>query len=488
MRARGTSPKSTHFDPSYRGVLAASAHFMHSDIRPVSRTFVQRPAHAGPHFVPRVMLLTSGLGQGHTRVAQAIAANLIQQSMEVDTLDLWSLMNPGVASICHHTYLRLVQEYPDLYERLYQLDEHTWRQVLESEAGPPAAVLEVLELIASIAADADSPEVKSLRFSSDRFLLSLLCAALPYDGASLAGNGVRARLALMKWTWMRLVKRLENVIRSAAPDIIVCTQMIPAAMVSALKQRRKLGVPTMGVLTDFGVHDFWIQSGVNRYCVAHESMAATFKADGRENDVVVTGVPLMPSFAAPLSQSEARRQLRLPVQGRFVLVLGGGLGLGVDAVAQRLLEPASELQVIVMPGRNAEARSSLMELQRRYADRLRIFAWTERMDVYMRAADVVVGKPGGVSVAEVLACGRPLFATRSLGGQEGFNVRFLEHHEVGALVRDHELYARVRSTLAKPDVLQAMQMRAWTLGNRNGARYVTDLILGLSWATQWKTH
>ncbi len=433
------------------------------------------------------MLLTSGLGQGHTRVAQAVAAGLIQESVVVETLDLWSLMNPGVASIVHQTYLRLVQEHPDLYERLYQLDEHTWRQVLESEAGPPAAVLEVLELIASIATDAASPEMRSLRYSSDRFLLSLLCTALPYDGASLAGNGVRARLALMKWTWLRLVKRLESVIRAAAPDMIICTQMIPAAMVSSLKQRRKLHAPTIGVLTDFGVHDFWVQPGVDRYCIADDSMIARFKTSGREADVVATGVPLMPSFAQPLSQAEARRQLQLPDQRPAVLVLGGGLGLGVDAVAQRLLAPASDAYVMVVSGRNSDAEAKLAALAQRYPTRLRVCGWTERMDIFMRACDVVVGKPGGVTVAESLACGRPLFATRSLGGQEGFNVDFLERKGVGALVRDYELFEQVQATLAQPDVLAAMQMRAWALGTRHGARYVTDLALDLSWAARIKT-
>jgi processive 1,2-diacylglycerol beta-glucosyltransferase len=470
------------------GVIALQSHksaeisCMQSHIHRASRL----PPHGRPGsgFAPRVLLLTSGLGQGHTRVAHAIAAGLVQQSIEAETLDLWSLMNPGVVSIVHHTYLRLVQEYPELYERLYQLDEHTWRQILESESGPPAAVLEVLELIASIAADASSPEVRSLRFSSDRLLLALLCTALPYDGASLGGNGVKARLALLKWTWLRLVKRLETMIRAASPDIIVCTQMIPAAMVSSLKQRRKFHVPTIGVLTDFGVHDFWIQAGVDRYCVAHDSMLPAFDADRRRADVVVTGVPLMPAFAQPLSQPEARRQLHLPLQGPLVLVLGGGLGLGVDAVASRLLEPASSMQVLVMPGRNNEAQLALAKLSAAYPDRLRVGAWTERMDIHMRAADIVVGKPGGVTVAEVLACGRPLFATRSLGGQEGFNVNFLERHGVGALVRDHELFERVRSTLARPDELAATQVRAWALGHRNGTRHASDLILDLSWAAR----
>ncbi len=433
--------------------------------------------------MPKVLLLTSGLGQGHTRVAQAVAARLIQEGAEVTIFDLWSLMNPGVVSIVHHTYLRLVQEHPDLYERLYRLDERTWRQVLESEAGPPAAVLEVLELIASIANDAAAPEVKSLRYSSDRFLLSLLCTALPYDGASLGGNGVRARLALMKWTWMRLVKRLETEIRDTAPDVIVCTQMIPAAMVASLKQRRRLATPTIGVLTDFGVHDFWMQRHIDRYCVAHESMLGAFAAE-RRADVVVTGVPLMPAFTQPLAQDEARRQLRLPLNRRIVLVLGGGLGLGVDAVAKRLLDECDDCLVLVMPGRNQQAHAALAALCREHPHDLRVGEWTERMDICIRAADVVVGKPGGVTVAEVLACGRPLFATRSLGGQEGFNVDFLERHDVGALVRDRALFEAVHAMLSDPARLSAAQVRAWALGSRDGARYVSDLVLDLSWAAR----
>jgi processive 1,2-diacylglycerol beta-glucosyltransferase len=457
---------------------------MRSPLGPYSRSSVRRLPVARSAFTPKVLLLTSGLGQGHTRVAEAVAAGLLQQSVPAQTIDLWSLMNPGVARIVHHTYLRLVQEHSDLYERLYQLDEHTWRQILESETGPPAAVLEVLELIASIATDANAPDIRTLRYSSDRFLLTLLCTALPYDSASLAGNGVKARLAIMKWTWLRLVKRLEGVIRGAAPDMIVCTQMIPAAMVSSLKQRHKFHTPAIGVLTDFGVHDFWIQRGVDRYCVATESMRASFTADRRANDVVVTGVPLMPAFAQPIPQSEARRQLRLPLHGQLVLVLGGGLGLGVDAVARRLLEPGGDLHVIALPGHNEEAKAALARMSQEFPYRLHAAGWTDRMDLFLRAADVVVGKPGGVSVAESLACGRPLFATRSLGGQEGFNVDFLQRHGVGALVQDHDLFARVAAMLSQPDELAAAQARAFALGVRSGGKYVSDLILDLAWTAR----
>ena len=438
-------------------------------------TFVPRTL--GDAERPRVLLLTSGLGLGHVRAAQAIEQALESEAI-VQTVDFWSLINPGVAAAIHETYLSLVQNYPDLHERLYQLDEHTWRQILESESGPPRAVLEVLELISRIAAEKGEHAVRGGKYASDRLLLSLLCAALPYDGDSLAGNGVRARLALLKWTWLRLIRRLEPAIKKFAPNVIIGTQMIPAAMACYLKQRGKHNAPMIGVMTDFGVHDFWKQSGIDRYCVAHESVASRGGGD-LADPVIATGVPLMPAFAATISQEEARVELNIQPDVPVVLVLGGGLGLSVDAATSALLEQPSDVQIIAMPGKNAAARATLDALKQRYPNRLRVCEWTDRMDLYLRASDLVVGKPGGISVAEALACGRPLLATRSLGGQEGFNVNFLERNEVGGLVSDRELVARVQALLKDRTALRAMQDRAASLGKRDGALKIAGLALDM---------
>ena len=145
-----------------------------------------------------------------------------------------------------------------------------------------------------------------------------------------------------------------------------------------------------------------------------------------------------------------------------------------------LLQRQSATHLIVMPGKNHKARATLDQLAAQHPQRLKVCDWTDRMDIYLRASDIVVGKPGGISVAEALACGRPLLATRSLGGQEGFNIDFLARHGAGGLVPDGELLARVDSLLQDRDVLQNMQRRAWLLGRRDGAARIAELALDLA--------
>ena len=127
---------------------------MSAEARTVSARPTTRPRIPGAA-APRVLLLSSDLGAGHSRAAKAIELAILARApgTQVRTLDFWSLMHANVADAVRQTYLRLVQEHPHLYERIYQLDERTWRRIIEGDEPPPPQLREGLEQITAILAD-----------------------------------------------------------------------------------------------------------------------------------------------------------------------------------------------------------------------------------------------------------------------------------------------------------------------------------------------
>lgn len=102
-----------------------------ASVRPARRP-AGPPGIAGVGGARRVLLLTSGLGSGHVRAVKAVeeawcAAN---PQITVHVLDFWSLIDPGVADVIQQSYLRLVSAHPDLYDRVYYLDQRLWRALL----------------------------------------------------------------------------------------------------------------------------------------------------------------------------------------------------------------------------------------------------------------------------------------------------------------------------------------------------------------------
>jgi len=425
-------------------------------------------------YAPRILLLTAALGAGHARAAHAMAAALRNRRGDcvIRTLDFWSLMDEAVAASLQRAYLALVRDRPALYDRIYRLDQRTWRAILNG-APLPDPLLEGLAVLARSARHTLDEYGAGAWHPFDRVMLRAFCGAL--DGATrlLPGAGSLLRVAIIRSGWTILARRLDAVLRGFRPDAIVATQMNPAALLAHCAQRRRKAIPAVAVVTDFGVHDFWLHHAVDRYCLAHPDVGPRSAL----RDARATGMPLMPPFEHPLDQASARDRLGLARDANVVLVVGGGLGLGVERLACALLNSTRRIQVLAVSGSNPVAARSL----RAHAhERLRAWTWTDDMSLLLRAADVVVGKPGGLTLAEALACGRPLLATDTLRAQEDFNLRFMRRHGVGELVPERGLVAYVEAMFERPEALRALHAHAWALGRRDGAARIAALTLELA--------
>jgi processive 1,2-diacylglycerol beta-glucosyltransferase len=440
----------------------------------------------------RALLLTSQLGNGHTRAAEAVEAALIRNNprIRVHTLDLWTLMDAKVAAALKDGYLQIATEHPEIYDQLYHA--RTKQQLLGKEPLPPSFA-EVLDKLVVRWFPPHKSWLAPRTSNIDQALLVTLLDMLTGRSSPMPDKLIRSGVLL--WIRALLLRRLKAELTRFAPDVIIATQVYLSSLMNVVKRRGDFtDTPILGVLTDYGVHEFWVQFGINdAYCVAAREVADRLHARGVPRErVYTTGIPLMPQFCEPPSQEAARRKLALPLDAPVVLVTGGWFGIGVSEAVEGLMACALNCQVLVTIGRgDSEDAHRLKNLRRRFPKRLRLIEWSDEMPVLLRAADLVVGKPGGLSVAEALACGRPFFATTSLGGQEGFNLRFLEDNGVGREVPPGHLYDSLRALLSSPQALKRAQARALQMGRRDGAERIAVLAVaqgnkqrGAPWAMQ----
>jgi processive 1,2-diacylglycerol beta-glucosyltransferase len=368
----------------------------------------------------KLLILSVSAGAGHVRAADAVAAAAKSAGLAATHLDLLSLVPREFRKLYAEQYIRLVEKLPQLWSFLY---------------------------------------AKSDRPSRD----------------SLTG---KLRRAVEKVNTRKVFAEIERL----QPDAILCTHFLPAELLSRARAKGRMLPPVFVQVTDFDVHALWVHPHVDRYCVANDEVAFRLADRGilRER-ITVTGIPVMPQFTTPLVRTTCAEELGVAADRFTVLMMAGGAGVGSpDVLAERLLGLPQDLQLIALAGRNAELLARLRSLARKHPGRLFPLGFTTTVERVMTAADLVVTKPGGLSVSECLAKQRPMLLVSPIPGQEERNADYLL--EAGAAVKAVDgatLEFKVAQLLADRGRLGAMSEAARRIARPQAAADVVALMSSL---------
>lgn len=258
------------------------------------------------------------------------------------------------------------------------------------------------------------------------------------------------------------------------PDAVISTFPIAGGVVSDIKHERPMVAAT--VITDYGVHRTWLHPATDLYFVASKEVREALVAKGLAWDrVVVSGIPVHEKFSEQLPRTECRRDLGLADRFTVLLTSAAGLTSDVRDIASRLSQGG--IQVAAATGHNARLRRRLETLAKR-AEHVHVYGHTPDMHKMMRAADVLVGKAGGLTVSEALAVGLPLIIYNPVPGQELFNVDFLVNSGAGLLSRDEDdVVEKVRFLSTHPQRLAQIAEDARLLGKPAAAGAVCERVL-----------
>jgi processive 1,2-diacylglycerol beta-glucosyltransferase len=366
----------------------------------------------------RVLILTASYGSGHNRVADTLAATLCRAGAKVTVVDHFrELVHPAFERATRVLYEAVLRRAPAVWGAAY--------------------------------------------WTGDRIPVTSRLGL----GSSHLGMGKLARL-----------------LDSLRPDHVVAVHPTPAGALGGLRARGRPTSTLTTVFTDFGAHTQWIQPGVDRYCVPAEEVAHELTAHGvRHEHVAVTGVPVAEAFSRPGARAATRLALGLSARAPVVLLmdgLAGGFGR-IEAAVRVVLEMAVPLQAVAVAGRNPALERRLRRVVQGREDRVKVLGFVHGIRDLMAAADILVTKAGGLTLAEALAAELPVICFGSLPGQEKRNERFAAMAGVALVAGSpRQLRSALGAALGDAAVLESMRMQARAHGRPEAATRVAALVLG----------
>jgi len=367
--------------------------------------------------VTRVALISASVGGGHTAAARALEHAFAQKKLVVHHIDALETSNRATRKLFRDGYFELVSEAPDLV---------SW-----------------------LGKRLDKPFEEQTR-----------------------------RERLMTRLSQMMLHNLPGAVREVRPDIIVHTHFVPPAVLSL---SRTPIAPEAIVITDYSAHGLWFQSSVSRYFVATPEIAARMEHAGvSQQRIAITGIPIDHHYASLPSQEDARATLNLNPHKNVLLLMASGLD---EDVLRELLYHLGKLryplQAVVACGRSEELIAIGKEVIADYDGLVsaQVIGFTKEMPSYMAAADILVGKPGGLTTSEALAAGLPFGVVSPYPIQEEANALFLLENGVGLAIDPVSVLNVKLKTFFESDKRTVMRQRALDLARTQAANEVVTSLL-----------
>lgn len=298
-----------------------------------------------------------------------------------------------------------------------------------------------------------------------------------YDSQDEPWKTEKMRLMLDRLNTGPLVRKIKKF----KPDITICTHFLPAGILSHLMKREKIETRLAITVTDYYVHAMWLSRLIHHYFVANEESKVQLENIGFPSAALtLSGIPIDPVFAEPVDCERLRAELGLSKDLPTLLVSAGALGVSsAERIVEVLGALRSPVQVVVICGKNEKLRQTVLQqlhddfLENATRLNIRVLGYTTQMHDWMKAADLYIGKPGGLTTAEALSCGLPMVIYQPIPGQEERNSDFLL--ENGAAVKCNQLATmayKVDLLLTNPERMAKMRLRAKALGHPDAAATV----------------
>ena len=364
-----------------------------------------------------MLILSCNTGEGHNSAAKAIKEQFIKQNADCDIKDALSFWSPEKSKLISKGHVFIYRRLPKLFGVSYRFEENH----------PPK--------------------------NGDESLI--------YELVTKGCDSLSEFL-------------VEN-----SYDAIICTHVFSAMMVTELKRRCRVSLPSYFVATDYTCSPGVNQTSMDAYFIPHKRLIEEFAENGLPvSKLVPSGIPVREAFYTKTEKKAARRALALPENRKTVLLMCGSMGCGpIKSLAEELPEYLPpDATLVIICGSNVRLFKLLTKKQ--LPENCHVIGFTNKMPLYMDAADLILTKPGGLSTTEAAIKALPMLFINAVPGCETRNIEFFLNNGCADMRdTDLELCDAVCDYLENPDRLKSISETLSEEFSGNATEYIYEYVL-----------
>lgn len=400
------------------------------------------------------LILSCGTGGGHNSAGKAIQEELVRRGHHVTMMNPYILQSDGLAGRIDNLYIRTVQKAPRAFGAIYCAGE--------------------------------------------------LYRKLPFRSPVYHVNA-------------GMISAMQEYLERNHFDIVIMPHLFPAEILTNMKHRGMAVPKTVFVGTDYCCIPFTEETDCDAYVIPASDLKEEYKAKGiPEERLYPFGIPVSSCFgeerkrnfaqlpieenivfgeqAAISGEISSEGQLVVDAAGsrpdrKYILISGGSMGAGkIEELVRLLLSRQSAMEgcgcgknagIIVICGNNKDLFD---RLKKRYGRQVIVIGQTNHMADYLRACDLYITKPGGLSSTEAAVCGVPLMHMPPIPGCETHNAAYFRERNMSLLCEVTEKGAEaVLSLLDDRETCAAMAECQRKYISKEAASRICGLAERLAW-------
>jgi len=228
-----------------------------------------------------------------------------------------------------------------------------------------------------------------------------------------------------------------KILQEFQPAIVISTSGSASAIMAYLKSQGLYRGKFVSVFSDYHIHQFWLHDEADMFiCNIPEQVPVLKQLGYPAEKIRLTGTLIADKFRTPISRETALDELGLLKSMPVVLVGGAGRARGsTKEIFLQLLRSPKSFQVVVICGNNAQLKEDLLKITAPSRHPVKILGFVSNMEVLMSAAQVLVYKTGGPSMAEAVVKKLPIVFVDVRPGHELINLNYLVSHGIGQHAR-----------------------------------------------------